>query len=106
LDRAALTDGSRSALDLVAWNVRRNPKGANWAFVIEGHADRSGPAPHNLALSRRRAEAVRAYLVGRGLPSRAIAITYFGEGRPAVQTPDGAEESNNRRVVVTIVKPE
>jgi OmpA family/PEGA domain len=48
-------------------------------LVIVGHADVRGPARYNLALSRRRAEAVRAYLISQGIPADRIEIRADGK---------------------------
>lgn len=72
-------------------------------LFIEGHADTSGPADYNAELSRRRAEAVRAVVVGQGMTVgeiRDLQIQAKGENDPAVQTGDGVKEERNRRVVV------
>ena len=69
---------------------------------VAGHTDRSGSAGYNLAASRRRAEAVKAYLVERGVPARAISVSAYGESRPIVATEDGVREAQNRRVEITL----
>lgn len=68
---------------------------------VAGHADRSGPADYNVDLSQRRADNVRAYLARRGIAGGAIATEAFGESRPLVETADGVNEPQNRRVEVT-----
>lgn len=72
--------------------------------TIGGHADRVGPEGANLALSRRRAEEVRAYLRGRGHDAP-IALGAFGEARPMVETADGAPEPQNRRAEIYVAEP-
>lgn len=72
-------------------------------LYIEGHADTSGPQDYNADLSRRRAESVRAELLGQGMTVGEIKdlnIQARGENDPAVQTGDGVREERNRRVVV------
>jgi OOP family OmpA-OmpF porin len=70
------------------------------SISIAGFADRSGAPRYNIALSRRRAEAVKAYL-GADPRNRAVmTIQAYGED-PAhlrVPTPDGVQEVRNRRV--------
>ncbi|HWH16856.1 MAG TPA: OmpA family protein, partial [Allosphingosinicella sp.] len=63
--------------------------------------DRSGSASYNVGLSQRRADAVRSYLAGRGVPNGAMATEAFGESRPLVETADGVREPQNRRVEIT-----
>ena len=70
---------------------------------IAGHADRSGPAAHNFGASRRRADAARDWLVERGIPASAIAVSAFGESRPIISTEDGVREAQNRRVEIRIL---
>lgn len=65
---------------------------------IEGHSDRSGSRRYNVALSLRRAEAVRAYLAARGVPPATMATRGLGETHLLVDTPDGVREPQNRRV--------
>jgi outer membrane protein OmpA-like peptidoglycan-associated protein len=69
--------------------------------MLAGHADKSGSAQYNVGLSQRRADAVRSYLEGRGVPGGAIASEAFGESRPLVETADGVREPQNRRVEIT-----
>ena len=68
---------------------------------VAGHSDRSGPASVNIAASRRRAEAVKAYLVEHGIQAASISVRAFGESRPIVATEDGVREMQNRRVEVS-----
>lgn len=70
--------------------------------TVSGHADRAGAETHNLELSRRRAEAVRDRLVAAGVDPAWIEVAWFGEGRPAVATPDGTAEPRNRRVELRV----
>lgn len=70
-------------------------------FRIEGHTDTEGDAALNMALSQRRAEAVRDFLL-KGFPiapSRLVAVG-FGESQLLVPTPDNSSEARNRRVQV------
>ncbi|WP_421707651.1 OmpA family protein [Algihabitans sp.] len=71
-------------------------------FSVTGHADRAGSEAYNLALSLRRANAVRDALVARGILSQNISVAGRGEAEPAVPTPDGVREPANRRVEIVI----
>jgi outer membrane protein OmpA-like peptidoglycan-associated protein len=64
--------------------------------VVEGHADPSGNADSNMALSQRRAEWVRDALVAAGIDSSRIEVKSFGSTTLKYGTRDG----RNRRVVV------
>jgi outer membrane protein OmpA-like peptidoglycan-associated protein len=74
---------------------------SGFLVMLDGHADRSGAASDNLALSRRRANRVRAYLIGHGVPDGAITTETWGESRALVETPDGVREPQNRRVEIS-----
>ena len=70
--------------------------------VATGHADRSGPENYNMALSLRRANAVKDALVQNGVPATAISVVGKGESQPLVPTADGVREPQNRRVEIVI----
>ncbi|MBN9087586.1 MAG: OmpA family protein [Reyranella sp.] len=70
--------------------------------VATGHADRSGPENYNMALSLRRANAVKDSLVRNGVPAGAIQVIGKGETQPLVPTADGVREPQNRRVEIVI----
>ena len=71
-------------------------------FLIEGHTDNSGSELLNLELSQRRAELVRAALVGRGVESARITAVGLGEDQPLVPNDTPAGRSQNRRVEVIL----
>lgn len=71
-------------------------------FDVYGHTDRVGSPESNLRLARRRAEAVKAALVWRGIPADALALDAMGEEAPLVETEDGGAEPQNRRVEIVI----
>jgi outer membrane protein OmpA-like peptidoglycan-associated protein len=71
-------------------------------IAISGYADTSGSAAYNSILSQRRANAVRDYLIGRGVPSAGLTTQAFGENRPAVETPEGVPDPTSRRVELSI----
>ncbi len=67
-----------------------------------GHTDTSGPESYNMALSLRRANAVKDALVRDGVPAAAITVIGRGEAGLLVQTADGVREPQNRRVEIVI----
>jgi outer membrane protein OmpA-like peptidoglycan-associated protein len=72
-------------------------------IVIEGHTDSYGGDEANMALSRRRAEAVSAYLATElGVPAVRLSAVGYGETQPIAnnETPQGRER--NRRIDVLI----
>lgn len=72
-------------------------------FSVTGHADRSGPESYNLALSLRRANAVRDALIARGVKASGISVAGRGEAENAVPTADGVREPANRRVEIILL---
>jgi outer membrane protein OmpA-like peptidoglycan-associated protein len=71
-------------------------------ITATGHADRSGPENYNMALSLRRANAVKDALVRDGVPPTAITVIGKGETQPLVPTADGVREPQNRRVEIVL----
>ena len=73
-----------------------------------GHADRIGPAAYNLALSQRRAEAVKTYLVDLGVDADLVRTSAKGETEPA--TGDGCidmgPETSRNRALVECLQPD
>jgi outer membrane protein OmpA-like peptidoglycan-associated protein len=78
-------------------------KAGNAAKVdLTGHADRSGSDKYNMALSLKRANAVKASMVKQGIPADQISVVAKGESQPLVSTPDGVREPQNRRVEIVL----
>ena len=71
-------------------------------ITATGHTDTSGPESYNMALSLRRANAVKDALVREGVPAPSIDAIGVGESRPLVPTGDGVREPQNRRVEIVI----
>ena len=69
--------------------------------VLAGNADRSGSSQYNVGLSQRRADNVKAYLAGHGVPDGSMTTEAFGESKPLVETADGVREPQNRNVQIT-----
>ncbi|MGK7862578.1 OmpA family protein [Falsiroseomonas sp. E2-1-a4] len=74
---------------------------APFRFRIEGHTDSVGAASMNMALSERRAAAVRDYLIRQyGVDGARLEAVGLGQTRLLVPTGDGVNEPRNRRVQV------
>jgi OmpA-OmpF porin, OOP family len=100
-------DWDRSNLSQQALNTIRQAAAAfkskgNARITATGHTDTSGPEAYNMALSLRRANAVKDALVREGVPAQAIAVIGRGEQGLLVQTGDGVREPQNRRVEIVI----
>lgn len=75
------------------------------AILVEGHTDSRGTAKKNEELSFQRADAVRSYLVSRGIPTDKIKAAGIGPSRPIASNDTAEGRANNRRVEL-IVTPE
>ena len=99
---ARLRPGAQAALADILGQIRQVYPYP--AIRVEGHTDSIGSAAANQALSQRRAEAVREWLMANGIPPNAISTEGFGETRPvaANRLPNGADypagRQQNRRV--------
>ncbi|MDB5487841.1 MAG: hypothetical protein JWQ58_1556 [Reyranella sp.] len=74
----------------------------NARITATGHTDTSGTEAYNMALSLRRANAVKDALVREGVPATAIAVVGRGEQGLLVQTGPNVREPQNRRVEIVI----
>ncbi|TAJ86536.1 OmpA family protein, partial [Reyranella sp.] len=74
----------------------------NARITATGHTDTSGSEQYNMALSLRRANAVKDALVREGVPATAIAVIGRGEQGLLVQTGDNVREPQNRRVEIVV----
>jgi outer membrane protein OmpA-like peptidoglycan-associated protein len=72
--------------------------------VVEGYTDSRGSSSRNLDLSQRRAEAVRSYLVSRGVPSEKIVAKGMGPDRPVAENTSAEGRAQNRRVEIVVAK--
>ncbi len=97
----AINDRGQMMVKNVAYVVANN--GATHVNVI-GKTDRAGSAAANLALSQRRADAVRDALVAAGVPAARIDTSWTGERKQDVATADDAAEQRNRVVDITVIK--
>ena len=98
-DRANLRADAARILDQVvsAISALGSPK-----VSLIGNTDTTGPADYNMRLSVRRADAVRDYLMRRGVSSASISATGRGETDLRVPTPDNVREEENRRVEISL----
>jgi len=81
--------------------------GASLVLVVEGHTDSVGNDTMNLALSERRANSVRDYLLASTiLPGSQVRAVGYGETRPAANNETAEGRAMNRRIDVVIVPDE
>ena len=100
-------DWDRSDLSVQARGTIREAAAAfkasgNARITTVGHADTSGAPDYNMALSLRRANAVKGALIQEGVPAGAIETAGRGESNLLVPTADGVREPQNRRVEIVL----
>ena len=95
LDSDVIRPESRPTLDELAAVLAANPA---WRLKVEGHTDATGGSEHNLGLSRRRAEAVKSYLVGKGIDGGRLETAGLGASQPLAPNETDLGRAQNRRV--------
>lgn len=98
--KSELKPAARSRLDEVAHALSGQPMERK--MVIEGHTDSTGTPERNQQLSQERADAVRSYLVSKGVSSENLTAEGMGQENPIADnaTPDG--RATNRRVEIVV----
>ncbi|MDR2129053.1 MAG: OmpA family protein [Burkholderiaceae bacterium] len=99
-DKAVLKPEGQAKLDDLASKV----SGINLEVIIAvGHTDSTGAAAYNQKLSVRRAEAVKQYLVSKGIEANRIYTEGKGEAQPVASNATSAGRAQNRRVEIEVV---
>lgn len=102
---SALSSQTLKTLNKFAAECRRLQEGP---IVITGHTDSSNTPEDKMAISRARAEAVRAYLISIGMPAESLKVEAYGAARPLVVPTerhpvlDESDHVQNRRVEVQV----
>jgi OOP family OmpA-OmpF porin len=79
--KSALRPAGRKTLD----DFMRQLRGLETRTIVAvGYADRTGPAAANQILSEERVDAVKAYLVSRGIPPERVRTSAWGDRRPGM----------------------
>ena len=92
---ARLTKDSLPVLDAAAEALLKRPKVGT---EVAGHTDDRGAQKLNQALSQKRADAVRDYLISKGVPAANLAARGYGEDSPIADNKTAAGRAANRRV--------
>lgn len=71
---------------------------------IQGHTDHVGKEEENLALSQQRAEAVKQYLVSKGIDVSRIQAKGYGSGMPVADNASEEGKAKNRRTSLKVIK--
>jgi outer membrane protein OmpA-like peptidoglycan-associated protein len=96
---ADLRPESEPELPKVLEAVRRMPAAD---ISVSGHADKTGSAATNYALSLQRAEKMRDTLIAAGVDPQRIDASSHGANNPLIETPEGVAEPRNRRVEIVV----
>jgi outer membrane protein OmpA-like peptidoglycan-associated protein len=99
IDSAVLDSGSRNSLNEAASVFDEFEK---TAIIAQGHTDSTGSDEHNQALSERRAEAVRRYIVQQGVDPARITALGYGENHPVADNVTAEGRRQNRRVDILL----
>ena len=100
-DSAEIKSEAYPMLDEASDIMKKNP---DLKVEIDGHTDSTGPAAYNMTLSERRAEAIKAHFVNRGVDSDQLTTKGFGSSNPAASNDTKEGRAKNRRVELTPVK--
>lgn len=98
-DRYDLTPEAMNQIQMQARWLQQYP---SVNIVVEGHADERGTREYNLALGERRANAVRDYMIGLGVPSSRISTISYGKEMPEVLGSNPQSWARNRRAVTKV----
>jgi outer membrane protein OmpA-like peptidoglycan-associated protein len=99
--KTALKPGAKSTLKKIAAQIATDP---SLKIAVEGHTDNVGGNATNQALSEKRADAVRDYLISAGIPGDHITASGKGEDAPIVTNKTAAGRQQNRRVELVITQ--
>lgn len=101
-DKATITEESLPLLDSLAMALG-SPELAGKKIIIAGHTDSQGSSAYNLDLSRRRAAAVKSYLVDKkGFDPALIETAGYGKSKPLTPETSKADMQRNRRVEIRL----
>jgi len=103
VNQARLKPGSEREIQKIADFLQEYPERK---ALIEGFTDSTGSESYNQVLSERRAEAVRRFLIERGISSDRVDARGYGESNPVASNATPATRQLNRRVEIVISEDE
>ncbi|MEZ4447851.1 MAG: OmpA family protein [Nannocystaceae bacterium] len=101
VDKDTITAGSKKTLDAAVKVLRDFP---DVRIEVSGHTDSDGAADHNRDLSRRRAEAVKKYLVDAGIAGARVETRGAGPDEPIADNATKRGKAQNRRIEFKLLK--
>jgi OOP family OmpA-OmpF porin len=99
--KATLTEAGMTVLDQMSAAMQKL-KGVKVEVI--GHTDNAGSRAGNLSLSQARAEAVKAYIVGKGIAADTIAVSGEGPDRPVADNRTAEGKARNRRIEFKVIQ--
>ncbi len=100
-DKSIIRPKGKAALDEVVRKL--NLAGAELGLIVStGHTDSTGGSEYNMDLSMRRSEAVKTYLISKGIDADSINTVGEGERQPIADNATAAGRAENRRVEIEV----
>jgi OOP family OmpA-OmpF porin len=99
-DRAVIRPEGKAKLDALALQIGQI---ALEVVVATGHTDSVGSEAYNVKLGERRAQAVKAYLVSKGVDKRRVYVESRGESQPVADNRTREGRAKNRRVEIEVI---
>ena len=98
--KAEIINNSYRELDKLVKMMREKPE---MRIRVDGHTDNQGDSEKNKELSQKRAEAVKTYLVEKGIDEERITCKGWGDTKPVAKNSTESSRQKNRRVEITIL---
>lgn len=99
--KTVISASSYESLDLLSDLLIKKP---SFKLLIEGHTDNVGKAAANMKLSQTRSDAVKKYIVGKGIDAARITAKGYGQTKPVADNKTAEGRAQNRRVEFTILE--
>ena len=99
-DKSAIKPTAAATLDEVIASIGQRYAGKQ--VEVAGFADSRGDAQYNMQLGQERANAVKAYLVEKGMATGSVSTESFGEKQPVATNATPAGRQENRRVEIAV----